>query len=591
MTEFEFKQPITGAWDLTTPVRGQMYAAIGLSILNSLTNLVSLICIPLLARDVIDRPERAWQWIVIAAIAVAISLIARVWAFRVSHLAAYRLEAILRTYLTTHLARVPLGYSQNLGAGAAKKIVQDDVRALHGFVADSVPLFGRAYSVPIVTLPLLFLVDWRMGLAAIVSLPIGLGAMSLAMQDYAEQRQQYDAANEKINATVVEFVQGMQVVRAFDNGSSSFDRYTRSLDIFTQKVRDWTQATLTSGRIGYLLFEPLPALSIVLGVGIYLTVRGSLELPVLVLFLLLAANLSVSLKPIMMLNYFINEARASALRIGSVLAEPMLPQPATPLTPQETTIDFNHVSFSYADRGDALTDIDLHLPAGTSTALVGRSGAGKTTLVKLIPRFWDVTAGSISIGGIDIRQMSAETLMSQICCVFQEPFLIQDSIRANICLGKPSATAAEVEAAAMAACAHEFILSLPNGYDTIVGERGARLSGGERQRISIARAILQDNPIVILDEATAFADPENELLIQQAIANLTQGKTLIAIAHRLATIQTADRIIVLDRGKVAEQGNHQELLDRQGIYSQLWHTAQTAQNWQLKSSIETEAHF
>jgi ATP-binding cassette, subfamily B, bacterial IrtA/YbtP len=503
MTETELKQPITGAWDLTVPVRGQMYLAIALAALNSLSNFISLILIPLIARD-IDRPNLVWKWVIGVAISIAISLVTRIFAFRVSHLAAFKLENILRTLL----------------------------------------------------------------------------------------------ANENINAAVIEFVQGMQVVRTFDNGTSSFARYRRSLDIFTEKVRDWTESTILSGRIGTLLFKSLPPLLVVLGVGIYLSIQGTLAFPTLILFLLLATNLNTSLEPIMLLNSFINEARASALRIGAILTEPPLSQPTHPQVPQDASIAFKDVSFSYEPTRQILQNINLDLPAGTTTALVGLSGAGKTTLVRLIPRFWDVSSGAIllgrrsanAIGGVDLRQMTTDTLMSWVSFVFQETFLVDDSIRSNICLGKPDATIAEIEAAATAACAHKFILSLPDGYDTIVGERGARLSGGERQRITIARAILQNNPIVILDEATAFADPENELLIQQAIAGLTQGKTLIVIAHRLATIQNADRIIVLDCGCIAEQGKHQELLALNGLYSRLWTTAQTAQNWQLKSPAKTEVY-
>ncbi|NJR31724.1 MAG: ABC transporter ATP-binding protein [Chamaesiphon sp. CSU_1_12] len=577
-----FNQPIAGAWDLTIPVRKQEYLAIGLAVINSLTNLISLIFIALIARD-IHEPKFGMAMANLDAIAVAISLFTRIWSFRVSHLAAYRLENILRTALTAHLATVSLGYTQTLGAGTIKKIVQDDVRALHGFVADSVPLFGRAYTTPIATLPLLFIVDWRMALASIATLPIGLGAMSLAMKDYAQKREEYDRANENINSTVIEFVQGMQVVRTFDNGTSSFDRYQQSLDLFTQKLRDWTEATIASGRVGTLLFKSLPGLIIVLGVGIYLTIQGTLEIPILVLFLLLSANLNTSLEPIMLLNSFISEARASALRIGSIFAEPALAQPTDPQMPQDSSIAFKDVSFSYDPDRQILQNIDLDLAAGTVTAIVGLSGAGKTTLLRLIPRFWDVSSGSIEIGGVDLRQMTTDTLMSWISFVFQDTFLVNDSIRANICLGKPDATTAEIEAAAQSACAHDFILNLADGYNTIVGERGTRLSGGERQRITISRAILQNNPIVILDEATAFADPENELLIQQAIAALTQGKTLVVVAHRLATIQNADRIVVLDRGKVVEQGNHSELIASAGLYFRLWNTAQTARNWQLSA--------
>jgi ATP-binding cassette, subfamily B, bacterial IrtA/YbtP len=587
-TNYSFSQEIAGAWDLTVLVRRYIYAAIALASLGSITNLISLILIPLIASD-LDHPNRVWQWVAGVAIAVAASLAARTWAFRLSHLGAYKLEAILRTALTEHLAKVPLGYTLTMGSGAVKKIVQDDVASLHAFVADSTPLFGRAYTTPIVTLIVLFLVDWRMALVSIVTLPIGIGAMSLAMKDYAEKRKEYDVANENINSTVIEFVQGMQVVRTFDNGTSSFARYSEALGFFTEKIKAWTEATIVSGRIGTLLFEAWPALFIVLIIGSLFMMQGTLDFPHLILFLLLAANLNSSLKPIMMLNFFINEARAGAIRIGTILAQPILPQSPNPQQPQDASISFQNVSFRYGGDRQVLDCLNLEIPAGTVTALVGPSGAGKTTMVKLIPRFWDASAGAIKIGGVDVRDMTTDTLMSWVSFVFQDTFLVHDSIRANIRLGKPEATDAEVESAARAACAHDFIVNLPNDYDAIAGERGTRLSGGERQRITIARAILQNNPIVILDEATAFADPENELQIQRAIAALTQGKTLVVIAHRLTTIQNADQIVVLDAGKIVERGRHEQLVALNGLYTRLWESSQSANSWQLKSGSRNVA--
>lgn len=257
-------------------------------------------------------------------------------------------------------------------------------------------------------------------------------------------------------------------------------------------------------------------------------------------------------------------------------------QPETPQKPHDASIILKNVTFSYSEDRPALQDISLTIPPGTVTALVGPSGAGKTTLARLIPRFWDVEAGAIEIGGVDVRQMTSETLMSWVSFVFQETFLLHDTLRNNIKLGKPDATDEAVEAAARAAQAHEFILTLPNGYDTIAGERETRLSGGQRQRITIARAILQNNPILVLDEATALADPENEAFIQGAIAALTQGKTLIVVAHRLATIMQADQIAVLDQGRLVELGHHDELIANHGVYERLWSSYQQSQNWTLQ---------
>ncbi|MEO1069307.1 MAG: ABC transporter ATP-binding protein, partial [Cyanobacteria bacterium J06638_6] len=473
-------------------------------------------------------------------------------------------------------------YVVTTGSGAIKKLVQDDVKSLHAFVADSTPLIGQAYTIPVISLAAMMVADWRLGLVTLAVLPIGMVFIQLALRDYAEQRDSYDQANEQINGVIIEFVQGMQVVRTFDDGSSSFARFQTSLDSFTQKLRDWCAKTQLSGRLGTLLFEPLPTLAVVSAVGAGFMIQGTLTFPRLLVFLLLAPRLCGAFRPIFTLSSFINQSRAGALRICSVLAEPILPQPEHPQTPQDASLSLNHVSFSYGEGRLALEDVSLTIPAGTVTALVGPSGAGKTTLARLIPRFWDVSAGAIEIGGVDVRQMTAETLMSWVSFVFQDTFLLHDTIFNNIKLGRPNATPDAVEAAARAAQAHDFILALPNGYDTIAGERGARLSGGQRQRITIARAILQNNPIVVLDEATAFADPENEALIQGAIASLTQGKTLIVVAHRLATIVNVDQIAVFDQGRLVELGQHDSLVNDGGRYAQLWQRHQQAQTWELQ---------
>ena len=567
------------------PVKGRIAGAIALAAFSALASLGSLLTVPFIAAELLSgspEPTRIWRWLALAVGLVAIAFTSRALAFNVSHLAAFKLEVILRTAMAEHLAQVPLGYVVTTGSGAIKKWVQDDVQSLHAFVADSTPLIGQAYTIPVLSLVAMFVADWRLGLVTLAVLPVGMIFIRLALQDYAEQRDAYDRANEHINGVIIEFVQGMQVVRTFDDGSSSFARFQQSLDTFTQKLRDWNAKTQLSGRLGTLLFEPLPTLLVVSAVGAWLMMQGTLTFPRLLVFLLLAPRLCGAFKPIFTLSYFINQANAGALRISSVLTEPTLPQPEQPQQPHDASISFHNVTFFYGDGRPALQDVSLTMPAGTVTALVGPSGAGKTTLARLIPRFWDVTDGALKIGDVDVRQMTSETLMSWVSFVFQDTFLLHDTIRNNIKLGRPNATDEAVEAAARAAQAHEFILTLPNGYDTIAGERGARLSGGQRQRITIARAILQDNPIVVLDEATAFADPENAALIQSAIAALTQGKTLIVIAHRLPSIMNADQIAVLDQGRLVELGKHDELVAANGVYARLWSRYQDAQNWELR---------
>ena len=592
MTNSTSKTKDNGLWDIIKPVKGQIYIAMFLSVLNVIASLASLLVIPFIARELLTETinsQYIWQLVGISGIAVIVAFVSRTWAFRISHMGAFELEEILRTQISEHLARLPLGYVVTLGSGAIKKIVQDDVKELHAFVADSTPLYARAYTAPLLTLIILFIVDWRMALATIVLVPITIVAIKLAMRDYSEKREAYDLANEKINGTIVEFVQGMQVVRTFDDGTTSFIRFRNILDEFTRYLKEWTQATNTAARIGFLVTATLPTLVIVVSVGAWLMVEGKLDFTTLLVFLLLSSGVAEAIMPIIWLSSFINKANAAAQRIYNILGESPLPQPENPQKPADTSIRFQDVTFSYSDEGNpALSEINCYMAPSTVTALVGTSGAGKSTVAKLIPRFWDVSQGAIKIGGVDVREMTSETLMNHVSFVFQDTFLLYDTIKENIRLGCPNATDAEVEAAAKAARAHDFILELPQGYDTIAGDRGTRLSGGQRQRITIARAILQDNPIVILDEATAFTDPENEALIQEAIAKLTVGKTLIVIAHRLSTIVDADQIIVLDKGKIVEYGKHEELATANGIYASLWNNYQRAQNWGIKNKTKVK---
>jgi ATP-binding cassette, subfamily B, bacterial IrtA/YbtP len=585
-------------WQIIRPVRGRINGAIAFAVVGVIAGLLSILLIPQIAITLMAAQRtQVWQIVGVTIILTVVSLTCKIWAFRQSHFAAFQLEEILRQQLATHLATLPLGYVISTGSGAIKKIIQDDVKALHAFVADSTPLIARAYTAPLVTLLALLWTDWRMTLATLTLAPAAMVVMQLAMKDYAERRREYDDANQQINNTIIEFVQGMQVVRTFDDGITSFIRFRNALDSFTEKLKHWSESTATAGRIGYLLFQSLPTTLLTAVVGSWMFIQGWISLPIFLTFLLLAPNVIGSFMPLMMLSHHINASNAAARSIGTVLAEPPLPQPTHPKVPANATVTFDHVSFAYdalsketADRL-ALDDVCFELLPGSVTALVGASGAGKSTIAKLLPRLWDVTEGSISIGGVDIREMTSDTLMSWVSFVFQDTFLIQDTLRENIRLGKPDATHTEVEAAAQAAQAHGFILEFPEGYDTIAGERGTRLSGGQRQRITIARAILQNNPIIVLDEATAFADPENEALIQTAIAALTQGKTLLIVAHRLSTIIDADCILVIDRGRVVERGSHKDLIAQLGYYAKLWNNHRQAQDWSLQVHLQETARL
>ncbi|MEM1435384.1 MAG: ABC transporter ATP-binding protein [Pseudomonadota bacterium] len=580
--------PEPGLWSIIAPVNREIYGGMALSLLGFIAWLGSIMLFLPIGRELaLAAPQAETLWMLLGASVglVALSFVCRVLSFRVSHLGAFRLEQLLRTELTTRLAQVPLGYVVNAGSGALKKIVLDDVRSLHAFVADSTPLFAKTFAAPFLGIALMLFLDWRLALVSLALFPVGLIGMMFAFRDYDQARVKVDDATEKINGVINEYVQGMHVVRTFDDGSASFARYRRALNAATVTMREWTEKSQYGAFVARTLFAALPTVLVLLAVGLPMVRAGTLELPVLMMFLLLGPTVTESITPIVWLQQLLTNASAAVKRIGRLRAVPLLPETTAERMPVDASIELEEVSFRYTGRDDnALTDVSLTVPEGTVTALVGASGAGKSTIAQLIPRFWDVTGGAIRIGGVDVREMSTDTLMRMVAFVFQSPFLLNDSVRNNIRLAKPDATDDEVIAAAKAAQAHDFIMSeLPDGYDSLVGERGTTLSGGQRQRITIARAILQDSPIIVLDEATAFADPDNEAKIHEALAALAQGKTLIVVAHRLSTIADVDQIVMLHRGRVAERGTHSELLAAKGRYAGLWSHYERAQEWGLRT--------
>jgi len=581
-----------GLWAIIHPVWGTIWLAMAMGGLGMTCAIVAVAALAGVLECLRSGPMTlsglgtwdVWAFGGLAAGLIAAGLVLRVFAFTVSHLGAFRLEQQLRTDLAAHLARVPLGYVITTGTGALTKTLQGDVKTLHAFVADSTPLFGRNVAAPVVTLVLLFVIDWRLALVAVGVFIVGMTAMNLAMRDYAVLRGRYDTAREAIQAAVIEFVQAMAVVRMFDGGSASFRRYTTALVSFRDIFKTWVQATSMAARVTMAVLSPMPTLLAVSAAGIVLHAQGLVSFPILVAVLMLSTGIADALMPLMWMNDFLHKARAGALRVQDVMAMPPLAPPRTPAAPADSSVVFDAVRFRYPNRADAALDgLSFRVPPGTVTALVGPSGSGKSTVARLIPRFWDVDEGTVRIGGVDVRDCPPDRLTHHVSFVFQDTFLFHDSIANNIRMARPDATPADVEAAARAAQAHDFIAALPEGYATIAGDRGTRLSGGQRQRITIARAILRDAPILVLDEATAFADPENEAQIVAALANLMRGKTVIVIAHRLSTIRDADQIVVLDQGRLAEQGTHDALVAAEGVYARLWRTHEAAAGWSLRS--------
>ncbi|RXJ69749.1 ABC transporter ATP-binding protein/permease [Halarcobacter ebronensis] len=580
-----------GLWAIMKPVMFEIRAAMFLSSLGAISLIFFLILLSSFLTQILhgnqlqllDIKLNLINAILILGAVTIIAFLSRLSSFIVSHMGAFKLEEILRTNLAQHLAQVPLGYIITNGSGGLKKVMQDDVKALHTFIADSTPMIAKSIIAPIFTLIILLIIDYRLALVSILVLVLGWITMAYAMRDSKVLRQKYEQSQSDINRAVIEFAQAMPVVRTFDDGSSSFKRYNNSLLSYKKNLNEWMAISSFAAKLGMIILSPLPTLIIVFITSILLMQYSSLDLFAFISALFLSTVMAESMMPIMWLQNFIKKSQASALRIQEVLDEEILQEPKNPQQPNEFNIEFKNVCFKY-DTIDsyALKDVNFKVEQNSVTALVGPSGAGKSTVAKLIPRFWDVTKGEILIGGVNIKDIDSKTLMEKVSFVFQDTFLFADTIFNNIKMANPKATDEDVIAAAKAAKIDEFINTLPNGYDTKAGDRGANLSGGQKQRITIARAILRDAPIIVLDEATAFADPESEEEIIKALSNLTKNKTVIMIAHRLSTIKNVDQIVVFDKGEISEIGKHEQLIENRKIYFQLWENYKEATKWNLE---------
>ncbi len=578
-----------GLWTIMKPVSNYMTGAIVLAMIQGvlmilgnvlLANIIGIILGGELQLFGLSLNFMQSFWLLTTLIVM--TFIIRYYSFIVSHLGAFKLETILRKKLISRLADVPLGYVISTGTGSLKKVLLDDVKSLHIFVADSIPLIGKSATTPILSLIVMFAIDWRIALVAIGVLILGMILMRGATKDDAEHRQRYEQSQSDINKAVIEFVQAMPVVRTFDDGSTSSKRYNIALEQYRHYTKTWINLTASPGKIALIILSPLPTLLTVTGVGMILILNNELGLSGFMAAIMVSTGLAEALMPLMWFSQAIKKAHASAVRIHEINDLPILTKSKKAKVPRNFDVTFDNVSFSYYNNDiHALKNINFTVPEKTTSALVGPSGAGKSTIARLVPRFWDVTEGSICIGGIDIRDMDLNILMDTVSFVFQDTFLFNDTLEENIRISKTDATEDQIIAAAKAAQIHEFIMSLPDGYETMAGDRGANLSGGQKQRITIARAILRDTPIIVLDEATAFADPENEEEIVKALSNLMRHKTVIVIAHKLSTIKDVEQIIAFDKGELTESGTHDELLALDGTYASLWENYTLAQNWDI----------
>ena len=504
------------------------------------------------------------------------------WSTRVLYQAGFDMLTDLRIRLGEHIRKLPMGFFSERRAGDLNAVINWDVTNIENVPTYVFPRLIETVAVPALTAVFLFFLDWRMALAALVVLPIAAIVMRATMKSLNRLAKIRADSSVEANSRMIEYVQGIQVSKAFNQTGSKLQRFEQALRHYKQTNIDLV-VKLAFPFVGFIAILEL-GFAIILPIGFYFFLGGSLMLKTLLIFLVLGLRLYAPIKNMVDYLALLGIMDASLERIQAVLNEKPLPQPDADPQLSRFDIEFKNVWFKY-EEADVLKGVNFNVPQNTITALVGPSGAGKTTIAHLIARFWDIDSGEIRVGGHNIQDLKTDRLLSYIAMVFQDVYLFNDSIINNIKFGNKDATEEEVIAAAKAAHCHEFIERLPDGYNTIIGEGGATLSGGEKQRISIARAILKDAPIVILDEATAYVDPENEILIQEAINSLVKSKTLIIIAHRLSTIATADQILVVDQGKVIEQGKHSELVSDGGLYSRFWEKRQKARGWKVVRGV------
>ena len=571
-------------------------AAMLLSALSALAGMLPYILIWLIVRELLEYGEitssgnvvtYAW-WA--AGMAVA-SIVLYFAALMSSHLAAFRVESNLRKEAMRQIVRMPLGFFDINTSGRIRKIIDDNAGVTHSFLAHQLPDLAATFLVPLVAAILIFVFDWILGLACIVPVIIAMLVMGFMMN--AEGRQfmkSYMTSLEEMNTEAVEYVRGIPVVKVFQQTIYSFKNFHRCIMNYNKMVFGYTRMwekpmSLYTVIINGFVFFLAPLAILLIGYsGNYASVLLNFFL-----FVLITPVFSQSIMKSMYLNQALGQASEAIGRLENLVAYEHLTVVAHPQPVKEFSIQFEKVSFSYPGANQkAVDDISFTITQGRTVALVGASGGGKTTIARLVPRFWEATEGKVLIGGINVREIAPEELMKHISFVFQNTKLSKTSLLENIKYGNPNATMEEVERAVDMAQCREIINKLPLGLNTKIGTEGTYLSGGEQQRIVLARAILKNAPIIVLDEATAFADPENEHLIQQALKELTKGKTVLMIAHRLSSITDADNILVIDKGKIAEQGTHAKLLEKQGIYYNMWNEYQQSVRWTIGKEVSND---
>ena len=512
----------------------------------------------------------------VMALFIVLGIVFHTLSTNLSHKTTFALIAGIRTALLEKLARLPLGTVRETPSGALKNIMVERTDAIETTLAHVVPEVTANLLAPLLMFLYLCRIDWRMALLSLATLPLTLLCLMAMFHDYERPFRRTQETTKALNDTAVEYIGGIEVIKAFGKAESSYARFARAAEENANSFTDWMQATIVPFSLG-MTIAPATLLA-VLPLGAVFVMQGTLAFHDYVMILILACGLITPLITALSFSDSIGKATSIFGEIDAVLTLPELSRPAgSRVMPKGSEVRLCDVRFGYGEK-EVLHGINLCIPEGKVTALVGPSGSGKSTIAKLVASLWDVGDGSITLGGVDLRELSTEDYNRQVAYVSQDSFLFNTTVRENIRMGRPGASDAEVEQVARDSGCYDFIAELENGFDTVVGGSGAHLSGGERQRISIARAMMKDAPLLILDEATSYADPENEALIQRSVARLAQHKTLLVIAHRLSTIVNADQIVVVEAGRIAACGTHEALLRESPLYRKMWEAHSSARD-------------
>lgn len=517
-----------------------------------------------------------------AMIFAIVSFLVYIGALICSHLAAFRVATNMRIAVTEHIAKLPLGFTDSFGSGKLRKIVNDSTGATENYLAHQLPDKYVAMATPVGFLVLLFAFDWRLGLLSLV--PVLLAFIIIATMTgkrLAEKMKQYNNALENMSNEAVEYVRGIPVVKTFGQSVFSFKKFKRAISEYGKFVISYTKDM----RIPMMFYTAAinGVFAFLIAGALWFTADGVTNkfLLNLIFYIIITPIISLTLTRIMYMSEDNMIVKDALLRIDSVMTVEPMNESETPKHPVDSSVEFSDVHFSYDGENEVICGTSMNIGAGQTVALVGPSGGGKTTIAGLIARFFDVKSGKITIGGVDIREIPKGELMDTVSFVFQDSKLIKATIADNVRLGKPDATTEEIAAALHTAQCDDIIQKLPDGADTLIGTKGVFLSGGEQQRIAIARAVLKNSPIIILDEATAFADPDNEIKVQKAFSELSKGKTVIMIAHRLSTVANVDCIYVIKDGIVAESGKREELLEKNGLFAKMWKNYAESVEWKV----------